>query len=406
MKTRFLYVFLAAGILISSLFTGPMAYAQQKGPIKIGLVTDLTGFLNVNGVHIRQAALMALEEGNNTVAGRPIEFIIEDEAGNPAQAMDKARKLVETDKVCAFLGPFHGGAVVALANYANKVQIPQIITWYSIPGDQMLTMNWSWVPIGSLEQIGVPSGAYAYDKMGFRTATTLGLDYIAGRKFMGGCTDTFEKKGGKVIQQQWMPMDTKDTAPYLTALKQADVFMPWYAGVTHNVGIRQIREYGVKMPIILPQAGYMAHPDQIKEIGDYGVGFITSEAYVWTIDTPENKAFVDKYKKKWNMLPAGPCYGGYFNMQILLAALRKTNGDTSPKVLAKALDETKMKGFLGDFAFGDARLGIGNYFVQKEIKKAGDPEPYQSEILAKYQVKPVKAGNKIEYEILKAEMLK
>lgn len=405
MKTRFFYVFVAAGILASLFFTGQMAYAQ-KDPIKIGLVTDLTGFLNVNGVHIRQAALMALEEINYTVAGRKIEFIVEDEAGSPAIAMDKARKLVETDKVCAFLGPFHGGAVVALANYANKVQVPQIVTWYSIPGDQMLTMNWTWVPIGSLEQIGVPAGAYAYDKLGFRTATTLALDYVAGRKFMGGCTDTFEKKGGKLIQQQWMPMDTKDTAPYLTALKQADVFMPWFAGVTHNVGIRQIKEYGIKMPIILPQAGYMAHPDQIKEIGDFGVGFITSEAYVWNIDTPENKAFVAKYKEKYKMLPAGPCYGGYFNMQILLAALKKTGGDSSRNALAKALDQTQMKGFLGDFSFGDARLGIGNYFVHKEIKKEGSEAPYQSEILAKYQIKPVKVGNKIEYKILKAEMLK
>jgi branched-chain amino acid transport system substrate-binding protein len=405
MKTKWLCAFAAVGILVSLWFIGETAYAQ-KDTLKIGMVTDLTGFLNVNGVHIRQAALMALEDADYTVAGKKIEFIVEDEAGSPAIAMDKARKLVESDKVCAFLGPFHGGAVAALANYATKVQVPQIVTWYSIPGDQMLNMQWTWVPIGSLEMIGVPSGAYAYDKMGFRTATTLALDYVAGRLFMGGCTNTFEKKGGKIIQQQWMPMDTKDTAPYLTALKQADVFMPWYAGITHNVGIRQIREYGIKMPIILPQAGYMAHPQQIREIGDYGVGFITSDAYVWTIDSPENRAFVEKYKKKYNMLPANVAYGGYFNMQILLQALRKTGGDSSRDALAKALDQTQMKGFLGDFSFGDARLGIGNYFVHREIKKEGAEEPYQSEMLAKYQVRPVKAGNKIEYQITKAEILK
>ncbi len=152
-----------------------------------------------------------------------------------------------------------------------------------------------------------------------------------------GATNTFEKKGGKIIQQQWMPMDTKDTAPYLTALKQADVFMPWYAGITHNVGIRQIREYGIKMPIILPQAGYMAHPQQIKEIGDYGVGFITSDAYVWTIDTPENRAFVEKYKKKYNMLPANVAYGGYFNMQILLQALRKDRRGFFPERIGQGI---------------------------------------------------------------------
>jgi len=107
MKTIWLCAFAAVGILVSLWFTGETAYAQ-KDTLKIGMVTDLTGFLNVNGVHIRQAALMALEDADYTVAGKKIEFIVEDEAGSPAIAMDKARKLVESDKVCAFLGPLHG----------------------------------------------------------------------------------------------------------------------------------------------------------------------------------------------------------------------------------------------------------------------------------------------------------
>lgn len=405
MKAKVLIVLVTVGILVSSVFVGQAACAQ-KDPIKIGLVTDLTGFLNINGIVIRQAAIMALEEINYTVGGRKVELIVEDEAGSPAVAMDKARKLVETDKVCLFLGPFHGGAVAALAGYAEKVQTPQVVTWYSIPGDQMLKLHWTWVPFGSLEAVCVPAGAYAYDKLGFRNATTLGIDYLAGRRFMAGATDTFEEKGGKLVQQQWMPLDTKDIAPYLTALKPADVFMPWFAGITQTVGIRQIREYGVKLPIVLPQAGFMAHPEQIKQIGDYGVGMITSEAYVWTIDTPENKAFVERFKKRWGGVPAGPAYAGYFDIQIALEAIKKAGGDTSPNALAKALDQTNIKGILGDFRFGDARLGVGNYFVHKCIKKEGDAYPYQTEVLAKYQVRPEKAGDKIKYKIDKAEMLK
>ncbi|MFH1123552.1 MAG: ABC transporter substrate-binding protein, partial [Pseudomonadota bacterium] len=208
------------------------------------------------------------------------------------------------------------------------------------------------------------------------------------------------------IQQQWMPLDTKDIAPYLTSLKQADVFMPWFAGITQTVGIRQIREYGVKLPVVLPQAGFMAHPEQIKQIGDYGVGMITSEAYVWTIDTPENKDFVQRFKKRWGGVPAGPAIAGYFVMQIAMEAIEKAGGDTSPKALAKALDKTKMKGLLGDFEFGDARLGVGHYFVHQDLKKEGDEYPYQTEVLAKYQVRPKKEGDKIKFKIEKAEILK
>ncbi len=63
---------------------------------------------------------MALEEMQLHGGRQEDRVIVEDEAGSPAVAMDKARKLVETDKVCLFLGPFHGGAVAALAGYADQ----------------------------------------------------------------------------------------------------------------------------------------------------------------------------------------------------------------------------------------------------------------------------------------------
>ena len=48
----------------------------------------------------RQGAIFAMEEIGHKVAGRPVKLIIEDEASDPAIAMDRARKLVESDKVC------------------------------------------------------------------------------------------------------------------------------------------------------------------------------------------------------------------------------------------------------------------------------------------------------------------
>jgi branched-chain amino acid transport system substrate-binding protein len=395
---------MAMGILVSSAFTGFNANAEMK-PIKIGLMTDLTSFLSLNGIAIKEGSILALEEVNYKVAGRPIEYIIEDSASKPALAMDKARKLVESDKVSMILGPFHGGAVAAVAGYAGKIGIPQLVTWYSIPAKQMLTYKWSWAPFGTLEQMSVPVGHYIYDKLGYRTGTTMGTDYVAGRRFMAGATDTFEEKGGKIIQQQWIPLGTKDIAPYITALKKADFLSPWLAGITATVGIRQIKEFNVPMPVVMPQTGSLAHPLEIKEHGDLGLGIITSDAYVWTYDTPENKAFVERYKKRWGEVPAGCSYGGYMSMQVVLEALKKAGDDTSPRGLAKALDETKLQGYLGDFYFADARVGIGNYIIHKAIKVGGD-YPYQTEVLAKYQIRPELVGRELKYRVNKVEMLK
>jgi branched-chain amino acid transport system substrate-binding protein len=227
--------------------------------------------------------------------------------------------------------------------------------------------------------------------------TSFATDYVAGHRFVGGMAEAFEARGGKVVQKQWIPLGTKDIAPYITALKDADFVAPWLAGITATVGLRQIREFKVNKPVIMPQTGFMAHPVQIKQIGDNGVGIITTDAYVWTIDTPENKDFVARYKKRWGEVPAGAAYGGYFSVQLALAALKKTGGNTAPDAIAKALDDTNITGLLGKFTFGDGRIGVGNYIVHKAYKTKDPKYPYLTKVLAKYKVHPILKGGKMTF---------
>src|SRR3989304_3007674 len=323
---------LGAIALSASLALATSSAQAQSDPIKIGLITDLTGFLNNNGIAIRQAATLALEEVGYKVGNRSISLIIEDEASKPDQGIDKARKLVESDKAATILGPFNGSTVVAVAGYIHRAQVPTVVTWYSSASKDVVKMKWTWSPFGTISQLSTPTGAYAYDVLGKRTMTSMGMDYIAGR------------------------------------------------------------EFNVDMPVIMPQSGHAAHPDQIKEIGELGLGIITTDAYAWSIDTPENRDFVARYKKRWSVLPAGASYGGYFAMQIALGALEKTGGKHSREGIAKALDATRITGLLGDFSFGEARIGVGNYIVHEVVRGEGD-QPYKTKVLAGYRVQPAASGD-------------
>ncbi|MBA7706648.1 hypothetical protein ES703_115503 [subsurface metagenome] len=64
-----------------------------------------------------------------------------------------------------------------------------------------------------MRQATFKMGDYAYEEMGIRTVTVLGPDYIAGRSFLGGFTERFEKLGGEVIQEQWFPVPAMDWGP-------------------------------------------------------------------------------------------------------------------------------------------------------------------------------------------------
>jgi branched-chain amino acid transport system substrate-binding protein len=152
------------------------------------------------------------------------------------------------------------------------------------------------------------------------------------------------------------------------------------------------------MPVVFPQSQFPAHPKQIVQIGDDGIGMIAPEAYVWTIDTPENKKFVEAYQKRWGELPSGNAGGVYTVMQIAFQALNKTKGDTSSQALAKALDATNIKGFTGPIRFGDAKVGINDYIIHKVIKVGNE---YRTQVLSKYTVKTSKVENKLVQSIVK-----
>jgi len=396
MKIKTLFLFMAMGILVTSLSTGFNAYAEEK-PIKLGFIADFTGPLTEHGIAAKQGAILAMEQIDYKFKGRTLELIIEDEASDPAVAMDKARKLVETDKVSMIIGTIHAGSAGAISGYVNRVQIPQLLYWYGIANPVMAKAKWSWAPFGTVSQVAYPTGAYAYEKLGYRTLTTIGTDYIAGRAFIGGAVDAFKERGGKIVQQQWVPLGTKDLSSYISVLKEADAVMAWFMGVTVIPGLRQLKEYKVKMPIIMPQSGHSTSPKIMAQMGDTCLGIITSCGYAWTIDTPENKAFVAAYQKKWNELPAGLAYGGYMAVQIALAALEKTGGDTSSKALAKGLNAIEVPGLLGTFSFGEAHVGVGNYVTYTHAKVNNEIVP---DVLGTSAVDCKREGNTMVHSLV------
>ena len=155
---------MAMGILVFSLCTGINAYAAEK-PIKIGLIADFTGPLTEHGQACKQGAILAMENANYKVDGKTVELIIEDEASDPAVAMDKARKLVETDKVSMILGTIHGGCAAAIAGYASRVKIPHMTYWYSIPNAAMEKATWTWAPFNIIPGY-LPHGSLCLRKAG------------------------------------------------------------------------------------------------------------------------------------------------------------------------------------------------------------------------------------------------
>src|SRR5690348_17850755 len=89
----------------ASILPSRLAFAQSSEPLRIGFLTVKTGPLAAGGAQQEEGAALFLKERNSTLAGRKVELITKDTAGNPATAKTRTQELVEREKASVIIGP-------------------------------------------------------------------------------------------------------------------------------------------------------------------------------------------------------------------------------------------------------------------------------------------------------------
>lgn len=348
--------------------------AAPATPIKIGVIIPLTGALMHEGPLVKKGIDLALEHYNWEVAGRKVEIIVEDSATDPTTALDKARKLVERDKVSIVIGPQASNVAQAVQPYLME---KKIISLKSRQFPIALTQKFPYYFIvdGTQEQVTAPMGLYAYNVLKYKTIATMTDDYVAGRAFMGGFVQGFKEAGGTIVQEQYHPNTTVDFATYLTSVKTADALCAWTGGPGGARLLKQYVEYGLnkKMPLIAPYISGILNEDVIPTIGDAALGVIGPSSYASTIDNPLNKKVVADWKKKYNERP-GDCgvMGGYVNIQVVMEALKATRGDTDADKMKEAILKLSLDTPAGKITFTPDRLSVMNIYINKVVKEGGE----------------------------------
>jgi branched-chain amino acid transport system substrate-binding protein len=366
------------------------AYAPAAGkgkPLKIGLLLPYTGFDPRNAKGMEAATRLKLDEIGWKVGGRTIELLTEDSATDPKTGVERARKLVEKDQVDVILGALFGNVVVAVAAYAKKAGV----CYAPIVQQSMAALRTSpnnvVLPTGTLAGSTYPTGLYAYDERGYRTATILYSDYIAGEEFIGGFVEGFQSRGGTIIQRQPVPLGTVDFAPYLTNLKKADVMAFWYAG-TMGPFLRQYYQFGVDLPVVAVTY-WTIEPKIMNELGDKALGVIGGGHASTEIPTPLNLKFIDSLQKKFGISsPTHHMYSAYIVTGTFLEAVKGTEGDTSPEKLIEAWRSVKMETPMGVVSFDEKGCGIGDLYVFVFSKEG---ERYYWKVVKEYKQIRMKA---------------
>jgi len=371
---------------------------SAKSPIKIGLLQDLTGPMAVTGIGGNKGVDIYLENMKFEVAGRQIEVIKEDSKTDPKTALERAKKLVELDKVNLIAGITNSGSAIAVKGYVNEVKAPYVSM--TMAGAEALTLDnpspYVFRTTYADGQTEFSTGRYLSEKLGYKKAVTLVTDYVGGWGKGWAFKTGFEQAGGKVIQELFSPIGEMDFASYITQMNPgADVVWAFFPDEGMLRFPKQYAEMGMLKKV--PMSGYFnlaADRDNLPVLKDSALGFISSTWYNPYCDTEENKLFQKLHQAKYGVMGDIFEESGWRGMAFITAALKSVNGniEDTDKFL-KALSTTKINGPCGPLSLDENRNIVQDIMLQK-VEKVGDK--YQNKVMDTFkQVRQPPAGTTI-----------
>ena len=284
------------------------ALAQGSGPIKIGLLTPLTGVVASGGKEIVEGFNLYWDQVGKKIGGREVQIFIEDDGSNPDIALQKARKLTEQTKVDFLIGDLLANTGLAVAEYAKTSGIPYFIP--VIAADDLTQRkripNVIRVAGYSASQMPRPLADYAFKKKGYRKIVTISQDYTFGHEQCGGFAQVFSELGGSIVAQHWHPLNTQDFSPYIAQIQAAapDAVFAMETGADATRLIQQWASFGMKGKIPLLGAQNATDQSVIRTLGAEAEGIISSSHFAEGNDAPATQKFVAEYEAAYKKLPS------------------------------------------------------------------------------------------------------
>ena len=339
MTSRLLTTSLALALAATTL-----SPALAADPIKIGVPVGLSGANSVVAPSVVQSAELAVEEINakGGVLGRKLELEVADDASGAAGAQKAFDALIFQKKVNVLISMETSAARNAGLPIVARGKTPYIYTSFyeGKSCSPYLYVN-AWVP----DQQEPPIVDYFNKEKKAKSYFLIGSDYAFGRGMLGFTKTYIEKTGGKVVGEEYLPMDGSDWTSIISKLKAsgADALITSTAGGAPNVTLtKQLRAAGVT----LPYGNLAVDEGTAKGMGADAAGIYLSASYVTGIDTPANKTFLASMAKKFGAelkTPNDLSVPQYEAVYAYKAAVEKAGSTDQDKVL-KALAEVSVEG--------------------------------------------------------------
>ncbi len=326
MRPRLPLIFL----LVLVLLPFSISRLQAGGPIKIGEINPLSGYLAKHGWEIHQGIRYAVEEVNERggLAGRPLELLSRDDRSSPETAVNRARELIYQEKVAGLLGGYVDSLVGPISQVAARHRVPFVA---SASLQSALTRQWKnpyFFRVSKLEGIVEPLSRFIITKLQAKRVALLYMATPGSTEFADSIAAHLRKAGIAIpIFEKFRP-GARDFSVFLLKIKEAhiDVLISGGFFPDNLILVRQMRERDPGLKALVAPWG-VAYPSFIQEMGPASEGLIGACAWNPGVTMPgtekESQAFVEGFRRKFGDEPNTTTMHGYTSARALLAALEK-----------------------------------------------------------------------------------
>jgi branched-chain amino acid transport system substrate-binding protein len=341
-----------------------VAMAQPTEPVKVGLLSTLSGPGAGLGVDIRDGFQLAVKLAGNKLGGRPAEVVVADDQASPDVGRQTAERLVKRDKVDFMTGIVFSNVMLAVGAPTFAAQ-----TFYvsanagpsQYAGEQCNPYFFS----ASYQNDNMHEAAgQVVQEKGFKRVAVIAPNYPAGKDAINGFKRFYK---GEIASEALPALNQLNFGTELSQLRasKADavyIFLPGGMGINF---IKQFVAAGLSKDMTLFGPGFSGDEDVIKAVGEPMLGMFNTSQWGHDMDNVANKKFVAEFEKEYGRLPTLYAAQGYDAAQLINAAVRDSKGKLDDKAaVRKALEAAKFDSVRGAFKFNTNHFPIQDYYLR------------------------------------------
>ncbi|MBB6261008.1 branched-chain amino acid transport system substrate-binding protein [Paenochrobactrum gallinarii] len=356
---------LAMSVLAFS--TLPYAALAQE-PVKIGMITTLSGPAGYLGQDIRDGFKLAMEMDGGKLGDVAVDLIVEDDSQKPGQGKQIAERLLNNDKVQLFTG-------IVFSNVAGAT-VPDIldgeafyVSTNAAPSNlagKECNENYFVVPWQN-DSLHESAGQLATN-LGYKTAFVLASNYQAGKDAITGFKRYFK---GDIVGEVYTGLDQTDFAAEMAQIraKKPEVVFQFHPGGLAITFLRQYEQAGLMKSTPMVVAEPSLDANTLKAVGDIALGLNVSSHWNSDFDNAANKKFMEAWMKAYNRAPTYYSSQGYEAALAIGAALKATNGNVEDKdAFREAMRKADFEAVRGNFKFGVNHHPVQDWYALRVEK--------------------------------------